>query len=335
MLLRKDAKSTGYRLRSLIAPRSAQGALPHQVYVRRRPRNGGVLEQQQGALDADAEAAARRGLPAKLPGEPMVEDVSLVEVQHPRGEKAPYERLLGDAATPALTDEQRVALHDEQRVALRVDLRYRQGRALVSAKRHEAAIAPLQSALTLQRPLGDPLRLGQILHVLAEAVGAGDAPLPARALFEEALVQRRAAADVAGEVRTLVNYAQWHVRLGEWDVHGQIGTLGARNLSAGFNHGKRLARRPSSSARLDLDREFGAWGFGISGIAEAARWDDVGNSLRVGGYGTLDARVSWRFTNDWTLQASLVNALGRNYETSAYYLQPGREVSLSLRWQPK
>ena len=35
---------------------------------------------------------------AKLPGEPMVgEDVSLVELQPPREEKAPYERLLGDA----------------------------------------------------------------------------------------------------------------------------------------------------------------------------------------------------------------------------------------------
>jgi len=35
---------------------------------------------------------------AKLPGEPMVgEDVSLVELQQPRGEQAPYERLLGDA----------------------------------------------------------------------------------------------------------------------------------------------------------------------------------------------------------------------------------------------
>ena len=35
---------------------------------------------------------------AKLPGEPMIgEDVSLVEVQPPREEKAPYERLLGDA----------------------------------------------------------------------------------------------------------------------------------------------------------------------------------------------------------------------------------------------
>jgi vitamin B12 transporter len=125
------------------------------------------------------------------------------------------------------------------------------------------------------------------------------------------------------------------IRLGEWDVHGQLSTLDARNLSAGFNHGKRLARRPSSSARFDLDREFGAWGFGISGIAEAARWDDVGNSLRVAGYGTLDARVSWRFADAWTLQANLVNAFDRNYETSAFYMQPGREVSLSLRWQPK
>ena len=35
---------------------------------------------------------------AKLPGEPMVgEDVSLVEMQQPRDEQTPYERLLGDA----------------------------------------------------------------------------------------------------------------------------------------------------------------------------------------------------------------------------------------------
>lgn len=124
------------------------------------------------------------------------------------------------------------------------------------------------------------------------------------------------------------------IRLGEWDLHGQVSGLNARNLSTGLN-GKRLPRRPSSSARLDLDRQFGAWGFGISGIVEAARWDDVGNSLRVGGYGTADARVSWRFADAWTLQANLVNAFDRNYETSAYYLQPGREVALSLRWQPK
>jgi vitamin B12 transporter len=123
-------------------------------------------------------------------------------------------------------------------------------------------------------------------------------------------------------------------QLAGWDIRGQIGTLDARNLSAGTNHGKRLARRPQRSARIDLDRDIGDWGFGISGIAEAARWDDVANSLRVGGYGTVDARVSWRFAPAWTLQANLVNAFDRDYQTSAWYAQPGREFALSLRWQP-
>ena len=124
-------------------------------------------------------------------------------------------------------------------------------------------------------------------------------------------------------------------RLGEWDVRGQLGTLDARNHSIGPNHGKRLPRRPQRSARIDLDRTLGDFGFGISGIAEAARWDDVANALRVSGYGTIDARASWRFAANWTLQASLVNAFDRGYETTAYYNQPGREWGLSLRWQPK
>ncbi|MDE2407442.1 MAG: TonB-dependent receptor [Xanthomonadaceae bacterium] len=123
--------------------------------------------------------------------------------------------------------------------------------------------------------------------------------------------------------------------LGEWDLRGQLGWLQARNLSNGFLHGKQLARRPTRSARLDLDRNIGNWGFGLSGIAEAARWDDVANSLRVGGYGTLDGRVSWRFAPGWTLQANLINAFDKHYQTSAWYAQPGREYTLSLRWQPQ
>jgi vitamin B12 transporter len=45
--------------------------------------------------------------------------------------------------------------------------------------------------------------------------------------------------------------------------------------------------------------------------------------------------VSWRFSPGWTLQANVVNALDRRYETSAWYNQPGREYTLSLRWQPE
>ena len=126
-----------------------------------------------------------------------------------------------------------------------------------------------------------------------------------------------------------------NANLGEWDVRGQLGWLQARNLSSGFNHGKQLARRPTRSARIDVDRALGNWGVGISGIAEAARWDDVANTLRVGGYSTLDARVSWHFSPGWTLQANLVNAFNKTYQTSAWYAQPGREWQLSLRWQPQ
>ncbi|MES2859601.1 MAG: TonB-dependent receptor, partial [Pseudomonadota bacterium] len=71
-----------------------------------------------------------------------------------------------------------------------------------------------------------------------------------------------------------------------------------------------------------------------SGIAEGARWDNVANTVRVGGYGTVDARASWRFASAWTVQATLVNAFDREYQSTAYYPQPGREVGLSLRWTP-
>ncbi len=121
---------------------------------------------------------------------------------------------------------------------------------------------------------------------------------------------------------------------GAWSLRGQVGRLDARNLSVGRNNGKRLPRRPTQSARIDLDHDAGAFGFGISGITEGERWDNVANTLRLGGYGTVDARASWRFASDWTLQASVVNAFDRRYETSAFYRQPGREYGLSLRWHP-
>ena len=136
----------------------------------------------------------------------------------------------------------------------------------------------------------------------------------------------------AARIRGLELTGQLH--LGAWTASGQIGWLDARNTSAGFLHGLRLARRPRHSARLDLDRAIGDWRVGITVIGESSRWDDVANTLRVGGYGTLDARVQWRFAPGWTLQANVDNAFDKRYETSAWYNQPGRTFALSLRWQP-
>ncbi len=118
---------------------------------------------------------------------------------------------------------------------------------------------------------------------------------------------------------------------GEWNVRAQLGLQQARNLDG---DDRDLPRRPGRSARLDLDRAFGGWSAGVSGIAEAARWDDVANTLRVGGHATVDGWLRWGFKPGWTLQANLVNAFDRRYETSAFYLQPGREWLLALAWSP-
>ena len=121
--------------------------------------------------------------------------------------------------------------------------------------------------------------------------------------------------------------------LAGWDVSAQASVLDPRNLSQD-NPGKVLPRRARRSARVDLDRAFGAWRVGASFIAEGERYDDVANTIHVGGYSTLDLRVEYALRRDWTLQGEVRNLFDRTYETAAYYNQPGREFAISLRWRP-
>ena len=55
---------------------------------------------------------------------------------------------------------------------------------------------------------------------------------------------------------------------------------------------------------------------------------------RLHGFATLDLRLEYALTRDWTLQAQIGNALDRDYETAAYYNQDGRNLALRLRYAP-
>ena len=57
------------------------------------------------------------------------------------------------------------------------------------------------------------------------------------------------------------------------------------------------------------------------------------NTVRLSGYGTLDLRLEYTLHRDWTLQARASNVFDRDYETIAWYKQPGREYGLSVRYQ--
>ena len=119
----------------------------------------------------------------------------------------------------------------------------------------------------------------------------------------------------------------------DWTIVASASVVDTENR-AGFNAGKQLPRRARHSGRIDLDRAFGNVRIGLTGAGEGARYDDAGNTRRVGGYATLDLRAEVAFAPAWTLQARLANVLDQHYETVSFYNQPGREWFLSVRYAP-
>lgn len=117
-----------------------------------------------------------------------------------------------------------------------------------------------------------------------------------------------------------------------WQWSTQLGYTHALSVG-GFADGAWLPRRARWSGRIDLDRRHGDWSWGVSAVGQGRRYDDVANTLPLGGYGTLDARVAWQPSAQWQLQAGVRNLLDKTYETASFYRQPGREWLLQLRYR--
>ena len=117
-----------------------------------------------------------------------------------------------------------------------------------------------------------------------------------------------------------------------WNLGASASWLDPENLSDGPNRGNDLARRARETARLELDRAFGKFRLGFTGVAEGGRYDNLANTRRLGGFATLDLRAEYAFAADWTLQARAANVFDRAYETAAFYNQPGREFFVTLRF---
>jgi len=115
-----------------------------------------------------------------------------------------------------------------------------------------------------------------------------------------------------------------------WNLGASASWLDAEDRDTG----NELARRASETARLELDRAFGKFRLGFTGVAEGSRYDDLANTRELGGFATLDVRGEYAFAADWTLQARVANVFDRAYETAAFYNQPGREFFVTLRFAP-
>ena len=125
-----------------------------------------------------------------------------------------------------------------------------------------------------------------------------------------------------------------HATLAGWELGAELSHIDPRNLSPGPNQDRLLPRRARDNGRVDVDRALGDFRIGASVLGSGARYDDAANTVRLGGFATVDLRLEYAINDEWTLQARASNLFDRDYETIAWFNQPGREYGLTLRYRP-
>ncbi len=124
------------------------------------------------------------------------------------------------------------------------------------------------------------------------------------------------------------------VSLAGWQTRANLTFMDPENRSDNADRGNVLPRRARQSLRLDADREFGRFGVGASVLAAGKRYDDLANRTPLDRYVTADLRGHYKITENWLLRARAENLLDRDYETAAFFNQPGRSLFLTLAYAP-
>ncbi len=124
-------------------------------------------------------------------------------------------------------------------------------------------------------------------------------------------------------------------RLADWDLRSTLTLLAPENRSAGANHGKVLPRRAEQTLRVDADRSYGKYRAGMTLFAAGRRYDDIANSNRLGGYATVDLRAEYLIDKSWRLQGKVGNLFDKDFETARFYEQQGRNLFVTLIYQPE
>ena len=121
--------------------------------------------------------------------------------------------------------------------------------------------------------------------------------------------------------------AQWN----SWDAVLAVEYLDPEDK----NTGNRLARRVKQRLSIDLRRDLGRFSFGTRLLAEGNRFDNAANTIRVGGFVTLDLSAEYRLNERLTLRAKAANLLDKSYQTVNTYNSFDRNFFLSFHYRSR
>jgi len=119
-----------------------------------------------------------------------------------------------------------------------------------------------------------------------------------------------------------------------WLIQTNLTFLDPENRSKGANKGNILPRRSKQAFRIDTSRQFGDFVVGAMFLAEANRYDDLANSQKLDDYVKVDLRAEYLINSQWRIQGRIENLFDKDYETAAFFNQPGRNFFVTLRYQP-
>lgn len=123
----------------------------------------------------------------------------------------------------------------------------------------------------------------------------------------------------------------YRTRVAGFDLQAGLDLLNAEDEDTGKN----LPRRAEQMAFARVDRTSGAWNYGFEVNGSGHSYDDSANTVRLGGYGLVDAYAHYRINPEWRVEMRANNVFDRDYELSRGYATDGANVFVGVRYAPR
>jgi vitamin B12 transporter len=96
---------------------------------------------------------------------------------------------------------------------------------------------------------------------------------------------------------------------------------------------KQLNRRARQIYKLNADHHIGAWTLGGEYLFVGQRYDDVDNTIRMGGYSLVNLTAGYDFNDHLGVQVRWNNVLDKTYADAYGFNMPGSNVFVNLAWK--
>jgi len=111
-----------------------------------------------------------------------------------------------------------------------------------------------------------------------------------------------------------------------WTASTQITLIDPQNR----DNGRQLLRRPKTTIRVDVDRQFTDGHIGFTVLTQSQRSDGFGQIVRLGGYTLVGLRGEYKITKYLSLQGRIDNLFDEQYQTINNFNSLDRNAFFSL-----